>query len=130
MDIANANMSRDADFDKWWRNEPVGEFSGIDAGHVERAFAAGRKAENKASADRIEAITAERDELRRFVLAQQARIAELREALSFYHITNDDGTVADKALTNSDDLSALAAHDAEVRRKVFKEILEQGLGLC
>jgi len=39
---------RDNDFDEWWMKEPVGEFSGVDAGHVERAFAAGRKVERLA----------------------------------------------------------------------------------
>ena len=44
-------MERDNDFDDWWAKEPVSEFSGVDAGHVERAFAAGRKAERDAMAD-------------------------------------------------------------------------------
>ena len=38
---------RQAAFDKWWAMEPVSEFEGVDAGHVERAFAAGRKAERE-----------------------------------------------------------------------------------
>ena len=37
--------TRDEDFATWWQKEYLSEFDGVDAGHVERAFAAGRQAE-------------------------------------------------------------------------------------
>jgi hypothetical protein len=47
-------MNRDNEFDKWWANEPVSDCDGVDAGHVEAAFAAGRKAEREACAKACE----------------------------------------------------------------------------
>lgn len=53
--------------------------------------------------------------------AQQARIAELREALSRYiHIMYEEDYAA-KALSRTDDLSALVAHDAEVKKATLLE---------
>jgi hypothetical protein len=40
-------MDRYNKFDEWWTAEPVSEFEGVDSGHVERAFAAGREAERE-----------------------------------------------------------------------------------
>lgn len=58
------------------------------------------------------------------MLAQMARIAELREALSRYvHIMYEEDYAA-KALSRTDDLSALVTHDAEVRRKCMQEIAD------
>ena len=46
-------MERDNVFDDWWEKEPVSEFSGVDVRHVERAFAAGRKAERDSLAEQV-----------------------------------------------------------------------------
>lgn len=55
------------------------------------------------------------------MLAQMARIAELREALSRYvHIMYEEDYAA-KALSRTDDLSALVAHDAEVKKATLLE---------
>lgn len=67
----------------------------------------------------------EREALAHVVKAQQARIAELRKVLKqFVEYPYREGwrtNPVEDVLAHTDDLSALAAHDAEVRRKALLE---------
>lgn len=107
-------------FDKPWELEP----------HYSKHVLAMTKEGLHSKAD-IASELAYRDKeiaaLRAQVAWQQARIAELRSAVMSAKgmIGHPDNiAIMDRVLSRTDDLSALAAHDAAIRRKTLEEVIE------
>ncbi len=57
--------NQDAEFEVWWMKEPVSDFDGVNAGHVERAWQAACAYQREKDAAELKRLAAENAELRK-----------------------------------------------------------------